>query len=216
MGFVCSTPNCGGKINVRKTVSMKKYLAGFVICRSAYCELRRISTIRHYLSPEATKVLVSAFVLSKLDYCNSLLIGSPDYLLEKLQKVQNSAARLVFRAKGRDHVKPLLQSLHWLPITARIEYKIASLCHSFFSNTAPSYLSALLSVYVPSRDLRSSTDVRILRIPHVKTKTFGHRSFYYAAPSVWNSLPRDIRYIESTSAFKTALKTHLFKTVFSL
>ena len=184
------------------------------ICRTAYCELRRISTIRQYLTVDATKTLISAFVLSKLDYCNSLLSNSPNNLLDKLQKVQNSAARLVFRAKKRDHIQPLLKSLHWLPIKARIDYKLASVCHSFFCNTSPSYLSDLLSVYTPSRHLRSSTDTRTLKIPNVRTKSYGHRSFSYAAPLVWNSLPRDIRHIDSTSTFRTALKTHLFRISF--
>ena len=71
------------------------------ICRSAYIELRRIASIRQYLTVDATKVLVCAFVLSKLDYCNSLLSGRPKNLIEKLQRVQNSAARLIFRIKGR-------------------------------------------------------------------------------------------------------------------
>ena len=83
-------------------------------------------------------------------------------------------------------------------------------CHSFFSDTAPVYLSDRLRVYSPSRQLHSSSDSRTLGIPQIKTKTFGHRSFSHAAPSVWSSLPREIRYIQSTTAFKTALKTHLF------
>ena len=86
------------------------------VCRSAYSELRRIGTIRHLLSVDSTKTLVSAFFLSRLDYCNSLLSGCPKHLLEKLQKVQNSAARLVPKVHKRDHVSPLLRTLHWLPI----------------------------------------------------------------------------------------------------
>ena len=134
------------------------------------------------------------------------------HLLEKLGKVQNSAARLVLKADEQDHVSPLLRTLHWLPIQARIEHKLSTLCHSFFSDTAPVYLSDLLCVYSPSRQLRSSSDPRTLCIPHIKTKTFGHLSFSHAAPSVWNSLPHDIRHIQSITAFKTALKTHLFKS----
>ena len=179
------------------------------VCRSAYFELRRISTIRHLLSADSTKTLVSAFVLSRLDYCNSLLSGCPKHL-EKLQKVQNSAARLVLKAHKRDHVSPLLRTLHWLPIQARIEYKLSTLCHSFFSDTAPVYLSDLLRVYSPSRQLGSSSDSRTLSIPHIKT--FGHCSFSHATPSVWNSLPHEIGHIQSTIAFRTALKTHLFKS----
>ena len=168
--------------------------------------VHRISTIRHLLSADSTKTLVSAFVLSRLDYCNSLLSGCPKHLLEKLQKVHNSAARLVLKAHKRDHVSPLLRTLHWLPIQARIEYKLSTVCHSFFSDTAPVYLSDLLRVYSPSRQLCSSSDSRTFCIPHIKTKTFGHRSFSHAAPSVSNSLPHDIRHIQSVTAFKTALE----------
>ena len=170
--------------------------------------------IRHLVSVDSTKILVCAFVLSRLDYCNSLLSGHPKHILDKLQKVQNSAARLVLKARKRDHVLPLLKTLHWLPIQTRIEYKMSTLCHSFFSETAPVYFSDLLHVYSPSRQLRSLSDSRTLRIPHVRTKTFGNRSFSYAAPSAWNSLPREIRYIQSTTAFKTALKTHLFQSYY--
>ena len=102
--------------------------------------------------------------------------------------------------------------LHWLPIRARIEYKLSTLCHSFFCYTFPVYLSDLLRVYSPSRQLRSSSHSRTLRIPHIKTKAFWHRSFSHAAPSIWNSLPREIRHIQSTTAFKTAMNTHLFKS----
>ena len=100
----------------------------------------------------------------------------------------------------RNHVSPLLRTLHWLPIQARIEFKLSTLCHSFFFDTAPVYLSDLLLVYSLSRQLRSPSDSGTLRILHIKTKTFGHRSLF---------LPR---LIQSTTAFKTALKTHLFKS----
>ena len=210
VSFSSSARNLGFYI----TDSMNVELHIKNVCRSAFLELRRISSIRHLLSVSTTKTLVSALVLSRLDYCNSLLAGCPLHLLEKLQKVQNSAARLVFKARKRDHVTPLLRDLHWLPIHARIEYKLSTLCHSFFSGTAPQYLLPLLHVYTPSRQLRSSSDSRLLRIPHVKTKAFGQRSFSFAAPSVWNSLPQEIRNITLTSEFKSALKTHLFKIAY--
>ena len=119
------------------------------VCRSAYSELPVLAQFGIFFQL-ITKTLVSAFVLSRHDYCNSLLSGCPKHLLEKLQKVQNSAARLVRKAHKRDNVSPLLRTLHWLPIPARIEYKLSTLCHSFFSDTAPVYLSDL-RVYSPSR-----------------------------------------------------------------
>ena len=78
------------------------------LIRTANFELRRINSIRHYLSVQATKTLVSAFVLSRLDYCNSLLFGCPHFLLNKLQKVQNNAARLILKAPKTDHITPHL------------------------------------------------------------------------------------------------------------
>ena len=185
------------------------------ICHSAYAALHQISTIRQYLTTEAAKKLVCALVLSRLDYVNALLAGCPKHCLDRLQKVQNSAARLVLKAKKRDHVTPLLQILHWLPIEARIQYKLSLLCHNFFSDSSPTYISALLSVYTPARNLRTSNDHRILSVPRVRTKTFGERAFSLAAPKQWNSLPASLRNITSTTSFKKALKTYLFKLHYS-
>ena len=92
------------------------------ICRKVYIDIRRISYIRYLISIDATKSLLSAFVFPKLDYCNSLFYGSPMYMLERLQKVQDSAARHIFQCRKQNHISPLLMSLHWLPIYARIEY----------------------------------------------------------------------------------------------
>ena len=128
------------------------------VCRSAYVKIRRINSIRQYLTVEATKTLDCAFVLFKLDYCNSLLSGCPLYILRRLQKVRNSAAKLVFKSRRRNHVQPLLQALHWLLVQARVDYKLSTLCHNFFSDSSPTYLSDLLTVYTPSRQLRSSAD----------------------------------------------------------
>ena len=124
----------------------------------------QIYSIRHFLSTSATKTLVCSFVLSRLDYCNSLLAGCPQYLIDKLQRVQSNAARLVLRARRRDHATPLLSSLHWLPIHSRIRYKICSLTYTSLFDSVPIYLSDLLELYHPSRPLRSSSDCRILSL----------------------------------------------------
>ena len=90
------------------------------ICRKDCIDIRRISSIRHLLSIDATKTLLSAFMLPNIDYCNSLFYGSPMYMLERLQMVQHSAARLFFQCRKQNHISHLLMSLHWLPINARI------------------------------------------------------------------------------------------------
>ena len=159
------------------------------VCRIVYIDIRLISSIRHFLSIDATKTLLSAFVLPKLDYCMSLFHDSPMYMLERLQKVQNSAARLIFQCRKQNHISSLLMSLHWLPINARMEYKLSVIRHSFFFGLSPICLSDLLSVYTPKRNLRSSYDNGILCIPKLRKKTFGHRSFSFAAPTIWNSVP---------------------------
>ena len=98
------------------------------LIRTANFELRRINAIWHYLSVQATQTLVSAFVLSRLDYCNSHLSGCPQCLLNRLQKVQNNAALLILKAPKTDHITPHLCTLHWLPIDATIKYKLCSPC----------------------------------------------------------------------------------------
>ena len=197
---------------VASDMSLNKHVS--LICRSAFYELHRISLIRPYLTTQLTKTLICALVLSRLDYCNALLAGCPDYLIEKIQKVQNSAARLVFKAKKRDHVTPLLKDLHWLPIQQRIKYKLSTLCFNYFSATAPAYISDLLTPYAPSRLLRSSSDYRVLCIPQTDKKTYGHRTFAYTAATQWNSLPSHLRHSDTVHTFKKALKTHLFKEYF--
>ena len=114
------------------------------LIRTANFELRRNNFIPHYLSVQATKTLVSAFVLSRLDYCNFLLSGCPQYLLNRLQKVQSNAARLILKAPKTDHIAPHLRTLHRLPIDTRIKYKLCSLCFGVITSTGPIYLSDLL------------------------------------------------------------------------
>ena len=130
--------------------------------------------------------------------CNFFLSGCPQYLLNRLQKVQNNAACLTLKASKTDHITPHLRTLHWLPIEVRIKYKLCSLCFGAITSTGPVYLSSLLKIYTPSRQLRSSTD--------------GERSCSYTAPTLWNTLPKDIRFSQSVSSFRSALKTHLFPT----
>ena len=111
---------------------------------------------------------------------------------------------LVCKAKKSDHIHPILETLHWLLVTHRIQYKISTICFNSISGTAPEYLSDLLQPYTPARQLRSASDTRTFVTPRVNTKTFGERSFSYAGPSVWNNLPQTLHHSDSTSSFKAA------------
>ena len=194
------------------TLDMNKHINN--ICRSAYCELRKISSVRHLLSNEDTQTLVCSYVLSKLDYCNALFSNLSKTHIDKLQKVQNSAARLIFKLKRIEHIKPFLKELHWLPISLRIQYKVALFCYkSLYDSKFPDYISNLLHIYKPSRNLRSANDNKIFIVPKFE-KSFGKRSFTHAAPLFWNALPFEIRHAQSEAIFKKSLKTHLFRSFY--
>ena len=168
---------------------------------------------RRLLTTEATATLVSAFILSRLEYCNSLLSGCPRSLILHFQKVQNNAARLMLWISKREHISPHLAYLHWLPIDSRIKYKLACICYNCMSTNSPPYLSDLLKVkvYTAARQLRSSSDNSVLRRPSVRTVSYGQRSFAYSAPSAWTSLPQQVRSSDNVSTFRSRTKTHIFR-----
>ena len=193
-------------------LSMKKHI--IKICQTAYFELKRISSIRRFLTEDATKTLVTSYILSRLDCCNCLLMGTPNSVIQPLQKIQNFAARLVLLAPRHHHATPLLEKLHWLPISERIKYKVACMCFGAINGSGPAYLSELLHVYTPSRTLRSSSDTRMLEIQQYKRKTHGFHTFSCFGPHIWNSLPQDLRHCATLSSFKAKLKTFLFSQYF--
>jgi len=110
------------------------------VCRSYY-HLRQIRSTLQSLSHDAAKTLVQAFISSRLDYCNSVLYGVTDNLLQQLQSVQNAAARLITWMGRREHISPVLQELHWLPVRRRVDFKLATLMFKSLHGCAPSYLS---------------------------------------------------------------------------
>lgn len=180
------------------------------VCRSSFYHLRNIGSVRRYLTTDACEKLIHAFVTSKLDYCNSLLINLPKCVLAKLQKVQNVAARIVTKTKKFDHITPVIIELHWLPIALRVIYKLLLLTYKCLNDQGPIYLKDMISYYEPRVNLRS-TNQKLLETRRYKLKNYGRRCFAYAAPIYWNSIPYDIRTAPSSSVFKKTLKTHLMK-----
>ncbi|XP_069003148.1 LOW QUALITY PROTEIN: uncharacterized protein, partial [Embiotoca jacksoni] len=176
--------------------------------RSCRYMLHNISRICPLLTQKVTQVLVQALVISRPDYCNSLLAGLPVSAIRPLQLIQNAAARLVF-----DLVKfsPLLRSLHWLPVAAHIHFKTLVLAYRAANRSGPVYIQDMVKPYIPARSLRSASTNRLVG-PSLRAK-HSTKSWLFAvlAPKWWNELPTDIRTAESLYIFRCKLKTHLFR-----
>ena len=152
-------------------------------------------------------------ITSGLGYCNAMFAGVADEQIAHVQKIQNNAAWPIMNKSKRDHVTPLLKELHWLPVKYCIQYKLTTLIFRHFDGTLPPCLSSSLCTYQPSCSLCSSTE-RLLKIAKTNLKTFGEHSLGYNAPTVWNSLPADLRASPSLPTFKVNLKTHFFRQAF--
>ena len=188
-------------------LSMKHHVSK--VCSSAASSLSRIGHIVEYLDKKSIEKLIHAFVTSKLDYCNSLFLGLPNKELNRLQRIQNCAARVITGTKKCDHITPVLESLHWLPIKARIQFKILLTTFKVIQGCCPVYLCDLIHSSRNTYNLRSS-NANLLKQPRSRLRNYGDRSFSIAAPKLWNSLPDHIRNSTSLETFKKHLKTHLF------
>ena len=135
-------------------MNLLKYITN--ICRSVNIHIRKINSIRRYLSNTAVRTLVQLIVIARLDYCNSVCIGFPMNRLQSLQLVQNSAARVIRQTKQYTSITPILNELHWLPINKRCQFKILLLTFKSLNGCAPEYLCGMLNVYMPNRSLRST------------------------------------------------------------
>ncbi len=185
------------------------------VCKGAYSQLHNLWVVRKSLTPEAASKAMHAFVMSKLDSSNALLYGLPKCTMKRFQRVQNGAARYLSGSrKHGDELKPVLKKLHWLPITSRVEYKLLVLTFKVLNGTGPGYLAELLERYVPLRETRSAMDTFLLKVPRTELVTGGDRAFQKAAPTLWNSLPYQLRSMNSLTSFKKHLKTHLFKIAY--
>ena len=141
-------------------------------------------------------------------------LACPKKTTDKLQLVQNAAARVLTKTRMRDHITPVLASLHWLPVDFKIDFKIILLVYKALNGLAPSYLSDCLPRYVPHRHLRSST-AGLLDEPDMNYVKYGKAAFCYYGPVAWNKLPLSLRQAASVEIFKAQLKTYFYTLAFS-
>ena len=187
------------------------------LSKSCHFHIRDIRRIRHLLPLSAAPALANSLVSGKLDYCNSLYNGISQANLNKIQRIQNTLARVVTNTSKFEHITPILKKLHWLPIKQRIDYKLCLLTYKTLQIQQPTYLYNSLSFPSHSLSTRSS-DSSVLSIPYVRT-SLGKRAFSQfsvIAPRLWNSLPPDTRNLLSLPTFCSKLKAHLFKLAFPL
>ena len=168
------------------------------------------------LTYDACSQLIHALVTVRIDYCNSLLYGLPDQSLNRLQRIVNTAARILCRIPKFGHISGTLMDLHWLPVQQRVLFKVLILTYQTYHKTAPRYLCDLITPYSNSCNLRSNNQLLLASCqPRTKLKTYGERSFQYAAPNERNNLPLIIRESPSLAIFKNKIKTFLFHSTYS-
>ena len=169
----------------------------------AFYHLRNIRRIRKHLSMDSASTLIHSFINRRKYYCNSLLYGVPKCHIDKLQRVQNAAARLVVMQGKFCHITPVLHQLHWLPVLFRINFKVLLLTFKAIRKLAPSYVNDLVKLKPLNSRYRLRSNNGILPShPNFKTlTTLGDCAFIVLAPKLWNALPSDIRMAKSVDTF---------------
>ena len=176
-------------VHLDPTLSMKAQVKSLM--KTSNFQIRALRHVCQGLTFESAEMIAFGLVTSRLDYRNSLLYGTSNANIGRLQRVQNDLARVVLQAAWNFSSKPLLKHLHWLPVQQRIVFKIALVTFNVRTFEQPSYLHSLLENYIHSRNLRSE-EQHLLRIPFRKSAA-ASRSFAFAAPTVWNSLNSSTR-----------------------
>ena len=183
------------------------------LCCNLTYHLRNISRIRRFLDRDTCHLVIRALILSKIDYGNGLLLGAKKTDVQRLQRIQNWAAKMICQVRKHDHATPCLKELHWLAVENRITFKVLLFVYKCLNQMAPNYISSSIKVHHPARaSLRSATDTTRLTV-HNTSKLLQSaecRSLFYTAPRMWNNLPIKIRYSATVAIFRKALKTHLF------
>ena len=204
-----SPSDCAKNFGVifQSDMSMDKHISSIV--KTCFHQLREFRHIRSFIPKSAAIIVANAFIHSRIDYCNSHFYGLPKYSINRLQKIQDSVARIVTRTSRSSHLTPVLKSLHWLPIQHRINLKLCCITHSALSLGEPNYVNSLLIHRLNSHSLHSSS-LNPLTLPFFNKKSNGFRSFAHAAPFFWNHLPNTIRSAPTYLSFRKSLKTYFF------
>jgi hypothetical protein len=178
-------------------MSMRQFVEN--TCKGAYMHLRMIRLLRPSLNESITLLLCNSLVISRLDYCNSLLISADAVLLLKLKRVLHLAARTVAVSKRSDQISPILKKIGWNSMPVRPKVKIASLVYKNLVGKTPAYFSDDICLYAPNRSLRSSeAEFTTLELGSCRTK-LGKGALSVAGPIVWNNLPEDLRILKGSS-----------------
>ena len=181
------------------------------VAKSYYHQIRNIGHISSYITENASKTLVCSFVTSWLDYGNALLYNVNSSVIARLQRVQNTAARMITRKKKFDSIIPSLMQLHWLPVKYRSHFKLLFYVFKSLHGKAPTYLEELIVPYTPGRSLRSENEGLLQQPRDIRTKAYSERRFDWAGATLWNDLPSHLRKEQSHPLFKKGLRTHVFR-----
>ena len=185
------------------------------LSQSCFYQLRQLRTVSQSLSDSAAKMLINAFVVTMIDYCNIVLTGASASNIQRIQRIRNAAAQFLLRLPKFSHISAVMTGqLHWLPVHRRIRFKLLLMVAGCIAGRAPSYLrkQCILVSSVPGRRHLRSADQLLLTIPRCHGATAHKCNFSVAGPSAWNRLPTTLREAAvqlPRGSFMKDLKTHM-------
>ena len=196
-------------------LSFHKHIS--LLRQSCFYQLKRVKSIQSYLPHNSLETLIHAFITSRIDFCNIIYNGLPDYLIASIQSIQNACAKAITRARRFDSATEQLFVLHWLPVKKRAEYKALLMCHkvAHCDSDAPQYINDVVKIHTPARFTRSCESVAIKSDFKAKLKSAGERAIDHYFPKLWNDLPASLKNHCNLTTFKSNLKTYLFRQHFN-
>ena len=181
------------------------------ICSTCFLYLGNIIEVGHLMDKKTTQVVVQTLVLLRIDYCNALMMGSAEYQINKLQRIQNMACRVICSVRKYESISNHLKDLHWLHVWEHIAYKICIPMFKCLRNTAPEYLTELIR-FDSNHNRSLWSNLKLLaQVPRSTNVQTSMGAFSIVGPKLWNELPVTVKVKENIKDFKVALKTHLFK-----